>query len=232
MWLLYVDLNKTVRRKEYVEHLEAEGHVLHSPKTLFQAQSLALSGSFDLILLAQFDDVHLTYTFIRSLRESGSHIPLLVILQSIDVDQQIQLLDVGANDVVSGPFDIGELMARIRVHGRQKTWMNSSKEELEAGGIQLDFDRHVLISELGQIKALRSKEFKLLELFMSRPDKLVSRSVIAERVWDTLDDVSDDAINMTVSSLRKKLDTAQRRDRRRSVGIQTIRGYGYIFSIS
>ncbi len=140
-------------------------------------------------------------TVLRTLRERGSQIPVLILSAKAEVEDKVLGLDTGANDYLTKPFDTRELMARIRAITRSQT-TNCSK--ITVGNITLDRASFELSSPTGSFR-LANKEFQMLELLMSNPNHLISTSRFLERIWGYDSDTAINVVWVYVSYLRKKL---------------------------
>ncbi len=167
-------------------------------------------------------------TIVERLRAGRSTIPVLMLTAMRDIDHRVSGLDAGADDYLTKPFSFEELLARLRALLRRGTGMDDGTEAnaalVEAGPLRLDVPRRKAWLGIGEVE-LRSKEYRLLELLARRAGTVVSRTVIAERVWGSPFEVTDNAIDVTVSNLRHRLDAAA--DGGASVTIETVRGVGY-----
>ena len=156
----------------------------------------------------------------RTIRESGSSVPILMVTARDAVDARIQGLDCGADDYLVKPFDFGELLARLRAlirRGRQPLL----PQRLVVGPLTLDTrGRRVLVRD--RDVSLTAKEYALLEYLARRAGEVVSRGDIAEHVWDEHYDPFSNVIDVYVQRLRRKLD----RPGADSI-IRTRRGEGY-----
>ena len=156
---------------------------------------------------------------LKKLRAGGSQLPVLILTARSEIDDKVAGLDSGANDYLTKPFAVPELMARIRAMTRTQSAQNSS--QLTFGNITLDQTTFELSSPGGKFR-LANKEFQMLELLMSNPHHLISTEQFMEKIWgfESEADLSVDWVY--ISYLRKKL-TALDAD----VQIKASRNAGY-----
>jgi DNA-binding response OmpR family regulator len=184
-----------------------------------KALALAADVSYDAILL----DVRLPrlsgIEVCRELRQRGIESPILMLTARHLVEQRVEGLDAGADDYLTKPFVLAELLARVRALVRRG--FHSGNAKLRYADLALD--RHRRRATRGQeVIPLTSKEFALLELFLLRAPELVTRSEIVEHVWDCHFDSETNLIEVYINRLRHKLD-----QNRASKLIHTVRGVGY-----
>lgn len=155
----------------------------------------------------------------RELRQRGVESPVLVLTARGLTEQKVEGLDAGADDYLTKPFVLAELLARVRALVRRG--FHSGNAKLSYADLSLD--RHRRRATLGrEVIPLTSKEFALLELFLLRAPELVTRSEIVEHVWDCHFDSETNLVEVYINRLRKKLEEGQ------SVKmIHTVRGVGY-----
>jgi len=156
----------------------------------------------------------------RTVRESGSQLPILMLTARDAVEDRIAGLDCGADDYLVKPYAFGELLARLRAlirRGRQPL----VPERLVAGALRLDANSHRAWMHDSEL-TLTPKEYALLEFLVRRAGAVVSRAEIAEHVWDEHYDPVSNVVDVYVQRLRRKLD----RDGELSI-IRTRRGEGY-----
>lgn len=154
------------------------------------------------------------------IRSKGYKMPVLMLTARDSVDDKIKGLDQGADDYLTKPFAFDELLARMRALLRRPAEIERDTE-LVVEDICLDLlSRRVTVK--GKSITLSQKEFALLEFLMRRRGEVVSRSQIAEHVWDMHFDPMSNTIDVYINFLRKKID----QDRDRSL-IETLRGAGY-----
>jgi two-component system copper resistance phosphate regulon response regulator CusR len=156
----------------------------------------------------------------RAIRESGNTVPILMVTARDAVDARIEGLDCGADDYLVKPFDFGELLARLRAiirRGRQPLL----PERIAIGALTLDTRaRRALVR--GRELALTAKEYALLEYLARRAGEVVSRSEIAEHVWDEHSDPLSNVVDVYIQRLRRKIEDAGA-----TPPIRTRRGEGY-----
>ena len=161
----------------------------------------------------------------RLKRDKGfAELPVILVSARGEEEDKVRGLDVGADDYVTKPFSPKELVARIRAVLR-RSGIIGNLERLELDGIVLDRDEHRLKIE-GQPVALSPTEFRLIEFFMSHPDKVYSREQLLDRVWGRSTYIEERTVDVHIRRIRKILAGFDRQDL-----VQTIRGFGYRFSV-
>jgi DNA-binding response OmpR family regulator len=199
--------------------LEEDGHAVDVTHDGENGLELARMEPFDLIVL----DVMLPkvdgYRVCRQLRSEGYNMPVLMLTARDAVDDRVRGLDAGADDYLVKPFAFKELLARVRALLRREA--PSRDPVLRAADIQMDTVTHD-VRRADKPVELTSKEYAILELFMRNPNRVLSRSQIAEHVW-SLDFVSmSNLIDVYVGNLRRKLG-----DEHEPRLLVTVRGTGY-----
>jgi two-component system response regulator ArlR len=139
---------------------------------------------------------------LKKVRESGSTLPVIMLTAKSEVDDKVAGLDLGANDYLTKPFEPKELLARIRAMTRTQTAATDSV--LKCGNISLDRASFELSGEYKSYR-LANKEFQVMELLMSNPDKLISTERIFEKIWGYDSDAEINTVWVYISYLRKKL---------------------------
>jgi two-component system OmpR family response regulator len=199
--------------------LSAEGHHVERAATASEGISLATTYDFDLVLLdLMLPDGHGrdVLTRIRSIRPD---LPVIVVSALGDVDEKVQLLDLGADDYLVKPFAFAELAARVRAAGRQG---QARGNELVVGDLTLD-TRTRLATRGDDISVdLPSREFALLEYLMRHAGHVLTRQQLLDSIWGIDFDTESNVVDVYVGYLRRKLD----RPDEPSV-IETVRGAGY-----
>jgi DNA-binding response OmpR family regulator len=205
-------LSRALGREGYTVTVEPTG-----PGTL----ELALSGSFDLLVLdlglPDMDGLEVC----RQLRAGGSDLAVLMLTARTDEVDFVVGLDAGADDYVGKPFRLAELMARVRALMRRRG--GSEDTAIAVGDIRLEpAARRVLVG--GSEVVLANKEYELLKVLLDRAGEVVSRDVILQEVWGDADLRGSKTLDMHMSWLRRKIgDEGPVAERR----IATVRGVGF-----
>jgi len=177
-------------------------------------------NQYDLIILDNVLPKKMGKQVCKEIRESGVHSPILLLSAKSDVNTKIELLNVGADDYLTKPFSFAELTARIRTLLRRPQKIEDVI--LKGSGIQLNSDTHEVNRSNKKIYLTR-KEFSLLELLMKNSGRVVSRTIIMEKVWDINADPFSNTIETHIRNLRQKLKDTKKRI------ISNIPGRGYKF---
>jgi DNA-binding response OmpR family regulator len=182
----------------------------------------AMSGQHDLILL----DIMLPrvngYEICRAVRESGKDVPIIMLTAKGQEEDIILGLNLGADDYVTKPFRIRELLARTKAFLRRS--QRPAAESWKFGAFELDVKAHKLFRN-GREVELTAKEFRLLEYFLGRQGKALARNDILNSVWGNSVMVTDRSVDRCVTTLRAKIEPDPRNPR----FIHTIREIGYRF---
>lgn len=156
---------------------------------------------------------------LREWRASGFNEPVLVLSARDGVGDRIRGLNIGADDYLPKPFSVDEVIARVRSLLRRHAGVKTTV--LTHGPLRLDLLAHTASCE-GQPVELTNREFALLELFLHNPSRVLTRTLIAERVWEASYDLETNLIDVYVRRLRRKLEGPAGRPL-----IRTVRGTGY-----
>lgn len=155
----------------------------------------------------------------KALREKNKKMPIIMLTAEKDVDKKVEAFQYGANDYVTKPFAIEELIARIRVLLREHP--DESSATLTHDDIKIDLDKFAAY-RADKLLDLRKKEFALLEYLLRNTNAILTRSMILEHVWDTNADPFTNTVDVHIRRLRKKLNEGHKKKH-----IETIRGIGY-----
>jgi DNA-binding response OmpR family regulator len=179
----------------------------------------ALKGTFDVIVLDIMLPKRSGFRVCQDLRAAGVETPLLMLTAKEGQWDEVEGLDVGADDFLRKPFERSVLMARL--HALLRREERGRPRVLNVGDVTLDpMSRHV--TSYGRAVTLTPREFSLLELLMSRAEKAVSKADILNIVWGSDFDGDQNIVEVYVGYLRRKIDEPTRP----SV-IRTVRGVGY-----
>ncbi|MCW5641461.1 response regulator transcription factor [Comamonadaceae bacterium G21597-S1] len=155
---------------------------------------------------------------LRYIRARDNPVPVLIITARDALEDRIGGLDAGADDYVLKPFEMGELLARMRAVVRRKG--GSASPKLTNGAISLDPVTHE-VTHAGASVHLSAREFSLLEALLVRPGAILSRSDLEDRLYGWGDEVESNAVEFLIHSLRKKLGSS---------AIKNVRGVGWMVS--
>jgi two-component system response regulator MprA len=155
----------------------------------------------------------------RRLRSSGSSLPVLMLTARTEIEDRVAGLDAGADDYVTKPFALEELLARVRALLRRTS--DETGEVLRFADLELDPSTREVRRGSTQIELTRT-EFSLLELFLRNPRQVLTRSVIFERVWGYDFGFASNSLDVYIGYLRRKTEAGGE-----PRVIQTVRGVGY-----
>jgi two-component system copper resistance phosphate regulon response regulator CusR len=182
--------------------------------------ALASAGAYDVLIL----DVKLPgmngFELLRRLRRGGISAPVLFLTAQGEVGSRIEGLELGADDYLAKPFALAELLARIRAVARRQQ-RQARDGVVRVGDLVVDTERHH-VERGGRRVQLTPKEFQLLEYLALNAGYVVSRSMIAEKIWGQGFESYSNAIDVHVNNLRKKV------ERGGAKLIHTVKGLGYV----
>lgn len=148
------------------------------------------------------------------------HVPVILVTAKTTELDKVKGLNMGADDYLSKPFGIMELVARVQALLRRIPDVGeSARERLSCAGIDMDDARHK-VTAMGRCCELTFKEYELLKLLLSHPDRVLSREQIMDKVWDTDYEGESRTVDMHIKTLRQKLGEA-------GGAIRTVRNVGY-----
>ena len=200
--------------------LEEEGYAVDVAADGEEGLGLALTRVHDLIIL----DIRLPkmdgLRVLQALRHDSVTTPVLLLTVRATIEDKVLGLDAGADDYLTKPFAFQELVARVRALLRRRT--EAEPTVLRIDDLRLDPARRTVTRGDEKID-LTPREFALLDYFMRNPGRVLTRTMIAEHVWDYSFDTSTNVIDVYVNYLRKKVDAG-----REPKLLHTIRGVGYV----
>ena len=219
MRILVVE-DEPVLAQALVEALEGEYYAVDLAGDGETASELAEVNTYDLIVLDWTIPPPTGIELLREWRRQGKDTPVLMLTARSAVGDKVDGLDTGADDFLTKPFSLPELLARVRSLLRRRE--RPLQATLSAGDVEMDrAARRVTVG--GRPLDLSPKEFALLEYFLNHKEEVVTRTELSEHVWDDSFDSFGNVIDVTVHRLRKKID-GDRDDKL----LHTLKGVGYV----
>ncbi len=219
MQILVVEDDRDLRRflsKAFRE----EGYGVAEAESGDRALERALDGTYHCIVLDVMLPGRDGFSVVTELRQRRVHTPVLMLTAKDELEARVRGLEGGADDYLTKPFDLSELLARVHALIRRAK-LRHTDATLTVGSLVLDpLTRRV--TQDGRVVDLSPREFALLEFLMRNAGRTVSRSRIAEAVWNYKFDPETNVVDVYVNYLRKKLTFAGQ-----SPPIRTARGIGY-----
>lgn len=217
MKVLLVEDNADVG--EAVEHrLRAAGHIVTWNRDGQDVQHMIVDEGIDAVILDLTLPAADGITILRDIRRQRRDLPVLVITAKAEIDDKVSLLDLGADDYLVKPFDMRELEARLRALVRRPTGHFTSV--LQLGELTLDPAGRA-VTQAGRLVDLGRRECALLEALMAQAGRVVTRERLMSRLSDLEDGGSENALELLVSRLRRKIAGGD-------VEVVTVRGVGYL----
>ena len=167
------------------------------------------------IMMPKLDGI----TVLKTIRNSGNPVPVLMLTAKAEIDDKVLGLDCGANDYLTKPFDTKELLARIRAMTRRNKAVDAS---LRMGNITLNRTNFELSAPSGSFR-LANKEYQMMELLMANPRQLLSPEQFLERIWGLDSNTETNVVWVYISYLRKKLAALNA-----NISIIAVRNAGYL----
>ena len=186
--------------------------------------SQLLEGTWDLALVDAMLPGGDGFTLTRTAREKGVRKPILMLTARADVPSRVRGLDCGADDYLAKPFDVQELLARVRAALRRASPGPMRDTRLTLGTYWVRFDTGQAFTSEGLL-SLSEKELRLMQLFANRPDEALSRADILEEVWGMDAFPTDRTVDNFIMRLRRLFEA----DPEAPTPLLTLRGRGYLF---
>jgi heavy metal response regulator len=203
--------------------LAEEGYAVDVAHDGDQGYFLATTNEYDAILLDIMLPKMEGFTLCTKLRAEENHTPILMLTAKDAIKDKVRGLDAGADDYLTKPFAFEELLARIRSLLRKKSLQQKTRFQVD--NLVLDTITHIVSRGEREIQ-LSVKEYALLEYLMRNIGSVVTRTMIAEHVWDINFDTFTNVIDVYISYLRNKIDRGHE-----TKLIHTVRGRGYVLKI-
>ena len=234
--VLVIDDDPRIRQM-LQRYLTGECYTVVLAGTLQQAQNAFAQQPINLVLLDLKLGSENGLDFARAIRTTDTRTPIIILSSKDDVVDKVVGLEVGADDYIAKPFHLRELLARIRAALRRAETSlvdetlspagASNSENVSFGNWRMARARHLVTNHLGQELPLTSKEYKLLDVFVEHPRRVLSRDQLINKVSGRSWNAYDRSIDTQVRRLRIKIED----DPSNPKLIKTIRGEGYIFSV-
>lgn len=205
---------------QFIERaLSEQSYTVQLVRTCAAAKDALAESAFDAVIL----DLGLPdgdgLTLLREWRSAGFNEPVLILSARDAVEDRVKGLNLGADDYLSKPFSVDEVLARVRSLLRRQGGVKVTV--LKHAGIELDLLARTAVLHGAKVE-LTSREFALLELFLLNPGRVLTRTLIAEKIWDAPYDMETNLIDVYVRRLRQKLERPGA-----PALIRTVRGSGY-----
>jgi two-component system alkaline phosphatase synthesis response regulator PhoP len=208
------------------DRLTSEGYAVESAQDAETGLVRASSGSFDLIILDVMLPGGSGFDVCRDLRQHGIKTPIIMLTARGQVIDKVLGLKIGADDYVTKPFEMMELLARVEVQLRRAAKVApASLETFQFGDVRVDF-RRAEVYRGQEVVELSAKEFRLLRYLIEHRGAALSRDELLNEVWGYDAAVSTRTVDVHVAWLRQKLEVNQRHPQ----FILTIHGLGYKFA--
>lgn len=203
--------------------LTESGHVVDSVQDGGEGLLLATSGSYDVLIVDRMLPGLDGLGLVKTLRSAGVKTPVLFLTAVNGLDDRVEGLEAGGDDYLSKPFAFSELLARVNALGRRPP-LSPNRTDMTVADLKLDLVRHVAMRSGVEI-GLRPREFRLLEYLMRNAGRVVTRTMLLEKVWDFNFNPQTNVVETHISRLRAKVDKPFKRKL-----IKTIHGAGYSIS--
>ncbi|MBC7981550.1 response regulator transcription factor [Candidatus Parcubacteria bacterium] len=204
--------------KVLVESLEMHNIIVDTCNDGESGSYVARTNSYDLILMDNILPKKLGINICKELRNLDNATPILFMSIQSDVSDKIKFLEAGADDCISKPFSIHELVARIRAIGRRS--YDIKQDIITLDDVTIDRDNY-LVCKRGKPVYFTRKEFMILEQIAQKPGRVITRSEIMEHVWKKDFNPFSNTIETHIRNIRKKIDGKYKKK------IETIPGRGY-----
>ena len=204
--------------------LREEGFVVEHVADGRDALYMATSSAFDAIVLDRNLPGMDGLAALRGMRAAGIGTPVLILSALGHIDERVRGLRAGGDDYLAKPFGFSELLARIEALMRRRPTSAATQTTLSCGGLQMELLSRRVTRD-GKPIELLPREFKLLEYLLHNADRVVTRTMLLEQVWDYRFDPHTSLIDTHISRLRKKIDEGFA-----TPLLHTVRGAGYRLS--
>ncbi len=211
--------------------LREEGYEIHMARTGPDGLRLAREQRPDLLILDLMLPGMSGLEICKRLRDDGLATPVLMLTSKAEEDDRVLGLELGADDYVTKPFSLRELMARVRAHLRREKNAETAEsngsdktDKYQFGNVMVDFKRHE-VYKAGALQELTNREFRLLEYFIQHPGELLTRDRLLDKIWGYEVFPTTRTVDNHILRLRKHVEPDPENPRY----IKTVRGAGYLF---
>ncbi len=194
------------------------GHKIDVALTGYEAEAAVSAVDYDLLILDIGLPFKSGFEILTWLRSIGKTLPVLILTARDTLSDRIRGLDLGANDYLCKPFDMGELEARIRALLRKEKWDNQTK--IFSGNLTLDTLANQFFID-DEVLELTLREYTVLEFLIQKKGKLVMRDKMLDYLFDLEMDITGNALDIIIYRLRKKMEKS-------TCTIKTVKGLGFI----
>ena len=209
-------------REALIRTLTGEGYLADGAADGDEGYQLICTGLYDLVLLDIMLPVYDGLEVLRRIRKQGIEVPVILLTARSTVEDKVGGMDLGADDYLTKPFAMPELLARIRMVARRGAG-SGADHRLRAGDLSLDTQTYTLeCAASNRSVRLGAKEYQLMEYLMRNAGQILSREQITQRVWGYDADAEYNNVDVYVSFLRKKIKFVQSETK-----ISSVRGVGY-----
>lgn len=199
--------------------LSQEGYAIDTASDGMEGQELAEANKYDAIILDIMLPKKSGLEVLKDIKDRGVEAPVLLLTARDTVEDRVSGLNLGADDYLTKPFAFEELVARVKALLRRG---GSASSVLQFEDLSLDPVTRKATKGEEEIE-LTLKEYALLEYFLRNPERVLSRAIIAEHVWDQNFDSETNVVDVYINHLRNKVDTDESKKL-----IHTVRGVGYV----
>ena len=178
----------------------------------------ALTGIYDLIILDVMLPIKNGYEILKEIKNENIESKIIMLTAKSDIDSKLDCFEKGANDYITKPFHMEELVARVNIQLRKT---ETQSDEISYKDLKLNTRTAILSCNNESIEIMK-KEFLLLEYFMRNPEQIISKDILYDKIWGFDNTVESNSIEAYISFIRKKIKVIGSK-----INIKAIRGLGY-----
>lgn len=208
--------------------LRAENYMVDIANDGLKGYEDAASSIYDILILDLMLPKMNGYEVLSALRSDGNHIPVLILSARAELDDKVQGFRVGADDYVTKPFEIEELIMRIQAITRRRISQDIDMQFLHAGDLAFDNNTcEISNTDTGKTMKISGKEMQLLEFLLINQNQVLEKEQIATKIWGYESNAEYNNVEVYISFLRRKFQHLQVNTR-----IRAVRGVGYILEVA